>query len=61
MSENTAENSNDALIQKESASFDCLAVTNVQIFAFKEGISVFSEMTIHRNEGMLTGIFSVFK
>ncbi len=40
MSENTAENSNDALVQKESASFDCLAVTNVQIFAFKEGMSL---------------------
>ena len=40
MSDNTTENSTDSLIQKESASFDCLAVTNVQIFPFKEGMSL---------------------
>ena len=40
MSDNTAGNSTDTLIQKESASFDCLAVTNVQIFPFKEGMSL---------------------
>ena len=40
MSENTAEKTTENIIQNESTSFDCLAVTNVQIFPFKEGMSL---------------------
>lgn len=40
MSENTAEKSTEDIVQKESTTFDCLAVTNVQIFPFKEGMSL---------------------
>jgi len=40
MSENTEEKVTDSIAQKESTSFDCLAVTNVQIFPFKEGMSL---------------------
>lgn len=40
MSENTAETIDNNEVNKESTSFDCLAVTNVQIFPFKEGMSL---------------------